>query len=44
MFRSGSTVARTLLAFVLTLVAFDGLACSGRVHIEVRDAGVYALE
>ncbi|HEX3125136.1 MAG TPA: C25 family cysteine peptidase, partial [Rhodanobacteraceae bacterium] len=37
-------MARTLLAFVLTLVAFDGLACSGRVHIEVRDAGVYALD
>jgi len=44
MFRSGSTVARTFLAFVLALMAFDGLACSGRVHIEVRDAGVYALD
>ena len=43
-FRPVSAVARAVLAFVPTLLAFDCFACAGRVHIEVQDAGVYALD
>ena len=44
MFRSLSAAARTVLAFALALSASDCLACAGRLHIEVQDAGVYALD
>jgi hypothetical protein len=43
-FRSVSTVARTVLALAPALLTFDCFACTGRLHIEVQDAGVYALD
>lgn len=43
-FRSVSGAARAVLAFGLSLSAFDCLACAGRLHVEVQDAGVYALD
>ena len=43
-FRSMSAVARMVLALAFALSAFDSFACSGRVHIEVQDAGVYVLD
>jgi hypothetical protein len=43
-FRFVSTVARAALAFALTLLTFDCFACAGRLHIEVQDGGVYALD
>ena len=39
-----SAVARMVLALAFALSAFDSFACSGRVHIEVQDAGVYVLD
>jgi hypothetical protein len=44
MFRSVSNAARAFLALALALLTFDCFACAGRLHIEVRDSGVYALE
>jgi len=32
------------LALFLLVLSIDGIACSGRLHIEVQDAGVYALD
>lgn len=32
------------LALILLALSIDSMACSGRVHIEVRDAGVYTLD
>ncbi len=39
-----SNAARAFLAVALTLLTFDCFACSGRLHIEVQDSGVYALD
>jgi len=44
MLRSLPAAARAVLAFALALSASDCLACAGRLHIEVQDAGVYALD
>jgi len=41
---SSSRLLPPCLALILLALSIDGLACSGRLHIEVQDAGVYALD
>lgn len=44
MFRSLSAATRAALALVVVLLPLQCLACSGRVHIELQESGVYALD
>ena len=44
MFRLLSRAALSHLCLFLLLASANGMACSGRVHIEVKDSGVYALD
>jgi Peptidase family C25 len=39
-----SRLASLCLALILLTLSIDGVACSGRLHIEVLDSGVYALD
>lgn len=46
MFRSADSIKRCLrgIVSVLLLAPVSALACAGRVHVEVKDSGVYALD
>jgi hypothetical protein len=44
MFRFLSRAALSCLSLFLLLASANGMACSGRLHIEVKDSGVYVLD
>jgi hypothetical protein len=43
-FRTLSAAMRAALTFVVIFLPLQVLACSGRLHIELRESGVYALD